>query len=198
MSQKADYSTMFDLEAIRADIEDKKLQQRIVWKKHGCTRKQGQKMIARYGWKTCRTGPRGGDQHPEWKGGRRIDSAGYVEVWVENHPFRRIHTRYILEHRLVMEKMLGRYLWPGEVVHHIDKNKQNNDPANLRLYPNNATHLAEELKGRVPNWTPEGFQKMLRCCRKKRTRRKSKQGEQASSPSIGRSTIPDASTQRSP
>ena len=36
-------------------------------------------------------------------------------------------------HRKVMETKLGRPLQPGEVVHHIDKNKRNNDPSNLTV-----------------------------------------------------------------
>ena len=38
---------------------------------------------------------------------------------------------YVYEHRLNMEKHIGRYLEKDEVVHHIDFNKQNNDISNL-------------------------------------------------------------------
>jgi len=41
------------------------------------------------------------------------------------------HTIFI--HREVMEKKLGRKLRPGELVHHKDGNKRNNDPGNLEL-----------------------------------------------------------------
>lgn len=34
-------------------------------------------------------------------------------------------------HRVVAERKLGRPLIPGEVVHHIDGNKRNNEPANI-------------------------------------------------------------------
>lgn len=36
-------------------------------------------------------------------------------------------------HRLVAEQMLGRPLEKGEIVHHIDGNKRNNDPSNLMV-----------------------------------------------------------------
>ncbi len=38
------------------------------------------------------------------------------------------------EHRIVAEQILGRALFPGEVVHHIDGNKRNNKPENLRVF----------------------------------------------------------------
>lgn len=46
------------------------------------------------------------------------------------------------EHRSVMEWMLGRFLRPGEVVHHIDGNKRNNSPENLLLFPSQSAHAA--------------------------------------------------------
>lgn len=44
------------------------------------------------------------------------------------------------EHRVVAEQILGRKLKPGEVVHHIDGNKRNNDALNLMVFPNQAAH----------------------------------------------------------
>ena len=38
-----------------------------------------------------------------------------------------------LVHRLVAEKAIGRKLRDGEVVHHIDGNRRNNDPENLMV-----------------------------------------------------------------
>lgn len=43
-------------------------------------------------------------------------------------------------HRVMAEQMLGRALLPGEVVHHIDGNKQNNDPENLYVFASQAEH----------------------------------------------------------
>lgn len=44
------------------------------------------------------------------------------------------------EHRAVAVQVLGRLLELGEVVHHDDRNKQNNDPANLIVFASQGDH----------------------------------------------------------
>lgn len=100
-----------------------------------------------------------GEHNPAWRGGRVIDKDGYVLVKADSHPRADRHG-YVREHRLVMERTLGRYLTEQEVVHHKDKNKQNNTPENLEVFDSNGRHLAQELLGQRPNWTPEGFARM--------------------------------------
>lgn len=43
-------------------------------------------------------------------------------------------------HRIVAEQILGRPLKQGEVVHHMDGNKRNNDPKNLMVFASQAEH----------------------------------------------------------
>lgn len=44
------------------------------------------------------------------------------------------NVNYVMEHRFVMAKCLHRPLLSNELVDHMDGNKLNNDPSNLRLY----------------------------------------------------------------
>lgn len=68
--------------------------------------------------------------------GRFVTSHGYIAIRVAaNHPraFGPAHgrQRYAYEHDLIAERMLGRHLRDYECVHHLDGDRQNNDPTNL-------------------------------------------------------------------
>jgi hypothetical protein len=66
------------------------------------------------------------------KYGPLTDGHGYVRVWAPDHP--RAHAGRVLEHRLVMERLLGRELLPTESVHHINGHRTDNRPDNLELW----------------------------------------------------------------
>lgn len=83
-----------------------------------------------------------------WNGGRRIDADRYVMVKMPDHPYATADG-YVREHRLVMERILGRYLRPEEVVHH--KLGRSNHPDNLEVFPNQAEHMRHEW---ATNWYP--------------------------------------------
>lgn len=77
-----------------------------------------------------------GPDHSMWNGGAINAGQGYWRQWVgDDDPMKsmRNHQGYVLEHRLVMARKLGRPLRRTETVHHIDGNRTNNDAANLEL-----------------------------------------------------------------
>jgi hypothetical protein len=49
-------------------------------------------------------------------------------------------------HRVVAEQKLGRKLLPGEVVHHIDGDKRNNNPENLMVFASQEEHAALHVR----------------------------------------------------
>ena len=58
-----------------------------------------------------------GPKHHNWGGGRFVASNGYIKIYVPDHP-KAYGGRYMSEHTIVMESMLGRYLFKGENIHH--------------------------------------------------------------------------------
>jgi len=157
--KKRHYLTEEDRCKIRQMIEVDHLQQWKVAKVIGVHLGTIEKTCKHMNLKTQRTGPRNGPGHPKWRGGR-TKSKGYWHVYVPDHPYPNRGAHYVLEHRLLMEQKLGRYLLPSEVVHHIDGNRENNSLENLIVFQTNAQHLKEELLGRVPNWTDDGLERM--------------------------------------
>jgi len=79
-----------------------------------------------------------GKDNPNWKGGKII-LEGYIYIYKPDHPFAN-NRGYVPEHRLVMEKHLGRVLSPAEKVHHKNHERADNRLENLMLCPNDSYH----------------------------------------------------------
>ena len=73
-----------------------------------------------------------GKRSCSWKGGRRKDHYGYIQIWKPEHPNAKMKG-YIHEHRLVMSKHLKRPLTSKEFVHHKNGIKDDNRLENLEL-----------------------------------------------------------------
>ena len=81
-----------------------------------------------------------GENNHRWKGGIKVHSDGYILVRARNHPFCNCQG-YVMKHRLVMEKSIGRYLKPQEIVHHINDDRTDNRIENLKLFKNRNDHI---------------------------------------------------------
>ena len=73
-----------------------------------------------------------GKEHWAWRGGRVVSGGGYIYLYRPNHPYA-YQKKYVPEHRLVMEKHLGRYLKPNEIIHHKNQKKDDNRIENLEI-----------------------------------------------------------------
>lgn len=76
-----------------------------------------------------------GEASPNWRGGRvkAHKTRGYVRIKTPRHP-RADRNGYVPEHTLVMEQHLGRFLLPGENVHHKNGVRDDNRIENLELW----------------------------------------------------------------
>lgn len=77
-----------------------------------------------------------GAKNAKWKGGQYVTlhaGGGYIKEKCIGHP-RADASGYVLQHRLVMERVIGRFLEPSERVHHKNGNRQDNRPENLELW----------------------------------------------------------------
>ena len=118
---------------------------------------------------------RHGKNHWNWKGGKKLNSQGYLLVYSPNHPFQD-NQGYVREHRLVMEDKIGRYLSRTETIHHVNGNKIDNRIENLALYESDAQHLSENhglirrgthkecLWCKEKFYVPRGEVKRRKCC----------------------------------
>jgi len=74
-----------------------------------------------------------------WKDGLAKTSNGYIWEKCPKHPFVD-NQGYVLQHRLIMEKYIKRFLLPNEIVHHINEDKGDNRIENLQLLNNLGEH----------------------------------------------------------
>lgn len=132
----------------------------------GDNHKYVQRVMLKYDLPRRERGSATGELNGSYCGGRRIDRDGYVLVSApKGHPYARMtegrHTGVIYEHRLIMERKLGRFLLPGEVVDHIDGLRLHNHEDNLRHFPCNADHLKQTITGQTPKWSQAGVDRMF-------------------------------------
>ena len=85
-----------------------------------------------YCGRKCMAIGRSGDKCSFWRGGRPFEINKFLSLCCDG--------KQVYQHRLVMEKYLGRNLLSSEIVHHLDINPMNNSIENLHLFPNQSEH----------------------------------------------------------
>lgn len=72
---------------------------------------------------------------------------GYIKVFVPDHPMA-TKDGFVLKHRLIVEREIGRYLEPNEDVHHVNGVRDDNRIENLQLLSHSEhTRLHQKNKG---------------------------------------------------
>lgn len=98
-----------------------------------------------------------------WKGGQRL-ADGYVQIWSPTHPRARSHG-YVARAVLVAEQKLGRPLKPGEVIHHINRQRHDDRPENIQVFASQAEHLAEHNRLRQSGSASKKAVSIVALCR---------------------------------
>jgi hypothetical protein len=85
--------------------------------------------------------PNHGRSYARGRGEGTVNWAGYLAVMVG--------AKKRLQHVVVAEKVLGKPLPPRAVVHHVDGDRLNNEPANLVVCPDPAYHQLLHVRQRA-------------------------------------------------
>lgn len=100
------------------------------------------------------------EKNASWKGGRRLNNLGYIEIFMPEHPFA-TRNKLVLEHRLIAEKYLltdensieidgKRYLRPEYIVHHKNHIRTDNSPENLEIMRKEEHSSLHSLENPMP------------------------------------------------
>ncbi len=95
------------------------------WFKKGQKPSEKQRQIARQNWL--------GEKNPRWSGGQYTDKHGYKFIHDDKNRWRK-------EHRIIVEKIIGRELKKWETIHHINEIKTDNRSENLYYFSNDSQH----------------------------------------------------------
>lgn len=102
-------------------------------------------------------GKTAGSKHYNWQGGQFVHQ-GWILIQNKNHPHCN-NNGYIKKSHLVMEKYIGRFLEPGEIVHHKNKIRTDDRIENLHLFKNQSEHFSFHKKEYWKNYRKNKYWK---------------------------------------
>ena len=79
-----------------------------------------------------------------WKGGRRINPQGYIDIINSSG-----HGKHRVEHRMIVERVMGKPLPVSAKVHHVNTDRSDNRNCNLVVLQSDADHAELHRKMRV-------------------------------------------------
>ena len=86
-----------------------------------------------------------GPENSGFRGQPRLSNKGYIYVYQPDN-LRAKDDGYMKRADLVMEQMIGRHLYPGEITHHKNRLTQDDQPENLELFANQSAHMSFHAK----------------------------------------------------
>lgn len=88
------------------------------------------------------------ENNPRWNGGQRKPPGDYSAIYCPDHP-RATSEGYVLEHLIIVERVIGKPLFPPAEVHHFDEDRTNNRHSNLIVCEDHAYHFLLHLRLRA-------------------------------------------------
>lgn len=120
-------------------------------KQFGCTVWHVQACLSRFRVLKKKSGEKVGNNTAGKTGTKFQDKKGYVKIFKPSHPFA-TSKGLVLEHRLVVEEAIGRYLTAEEEIHHVNEHTSQNHLLNLMLMKNHGDH--SYFHHNPPAWIP--------------------------------------------
>ena len=93
---------------------------------------------------------------------RVVGDNGYKKIRCPEHP-NVDASGYVYEHRLVVEEHIGKFLKKGEVVHHRNHNRLDNDIDNLELFESATYHKVEHRSPHSKKKLPDEPNVVIQC-----------------------------------